>query len=69
MNSEKIINPILKWAGGKRQLIPELKKYIPAKFNKYIEPFFGGGALFIENFICSSSVYVDSESILSKGQL
>ena len=46
MNSERIINPILKWAGGKRQLIPELKKYIPAKFNKYIEPFFGGGALF-----------------------
>ena len=46
MNSEKIINPILKWAGGKRQLIPELKKYIPNKFNKYIEPFFGGGALF-----------------------
>ena len=46
MNSEKIINPILKWAGGKRQLIPELKKYIPTKFNKYIEPFFGGGALF-----------------------
>jgi hypothetical protein len=30
---------------------------------------FGGGALFIDNFICSSSVYVDSESILSKGQL
>jgi DNA adenine methylase len=46
MNSKKIINPILKWAGGKRQLIPELKKYIPAKFNKYVEPFFGGGALF-----------------------
>ena len=46
MNSKKIINPILKWAGGKRQLIPELKKYIPTKFNKYVEPFFGGGALF-----------------------
>ena len=30
---------------------------------------FGGADLFIDNFICSSSVYVDSESILSKGQL
>ena len=46
MNSHNLTNPILKWAGGKRQLIPELKKYIPIKFNKYVEPFMGGGALY-----------------------
>ena len=46
MNSDNLTNPILKWAGGKRQLIPELKKYIPIKFNKYVEPFMGGGALY-----------------------
>lgn len=39
--------PFLKWVGGKRQLLPELDKYIPhGRFNRYIEPFVGGGALF-----------------------
>ena len=37
--------PFLKWAGGKRQLIQQIDEYIPRKFNKYIEPFVGGGAL------------------------
>jgi len=38
--------PFLKWAGGKKQLIPELAKYIPKSYGQYIEPFIGGGALF-----------------------
>lgn len=38
--------PVLKWAGGKQQLLPILLSKTPKKFNKYIEPFFGGGALF-----------------------
>lgn len=38
--------PLLKWAGGKTQLLPELLAKAPKKFGKYIEPFFGGGALF-----------------------
>ena len=40
------VKPILKWAGGKTQLLPELLPRVPEKFNRYIEPFFGGGALF-----------------------
>lgn len=40
--------PFLKWAGGKRQLLPELKKALPSSFGKYYEPFVGGGALFFE---------------------
>lgn len=40
------IKPFLKWAGGKTQMINELLKYAPGKFNKYIEPFIGGGAFY-----------------------
>lgn len=40
--------PIIKWAGGKRQLLPELKKRMPELVGKYVEPFFGSGALFFE---------------------
>ena len=38
--------PLLKWAGGKTQLLPQLLPKVPKKFGRYIEPFFGGGALF-----------------------
>ncbi len=38
--------PFLKWAGGKTQLLNELSVYVPNKFNRYIEPFIGGGAMF-----------------------
>jgi len=39
------ITPFIKWVGGKRQLLPEIIKHIPNKFNTYYEPFIGGGAL------------------------
>jgi len=38
--------PLLKWAGGKTQLLDEIVRKMPGKYNRYIEPFFGGGALF-----------------------
>lgn len=38
--------PILKWAGGKAQLLPALRDRLPATFDGYVEPFMGGGALF-----------------------
>lgn len=40
--------PVIKWVGGKRQLIPQITQMMPEGFNKYYEPFFGGGALFCE---------------------
>ena len=40
--------PFVKWAGGKRQVINELLKYVPDEFDTYYEPFVGGGALLFE---------------------
>ena len=40
--------PIVKWVGGKRQLMFELLKNMPQNYNRYFEPFIGGGALFFE---------------------
>ncbi len=40
--------PFVKWAGGKRQILDKLKKYVPNEFNTYYEPFIGGGALLFE---------------------
>ena len=40
--------PFVKWAGGKRQILNELRKYIPEEYNCYYEPFIGGGALFFD---------------------
>lgn len=53
------VKPFLKWAGGKTQLLDELNKYIPLNYNKYIEPFIGGGALFF-SLGSNESVIADS---------
>lgn len=45
----KPTKPVLKWAGGKRQLLENLKSALPQEgYNRYIEPFIGGGALLFE---------------------
>ena len=36
----------MKWAGGKRSILPEITKYLPKSFRAYWEPFVGGGAVF-----------------------
>jgi len=48
MKYNKLVSPILKWVGGKRQLLPEIRKYIPKKFTTYYEPFVGGGAVLFD---------------------
>lgn len=40
--------PFVKWAGGKKQLLDRLKARMPATYERYYEPFIGGGALLLE---------------------
>ena len=42
MSNSKVA-PFVKWAGGKRQLLPQIEERMPEKYNNYIEPFVGGG--------------------------
>ena len=42
------LRPFLKWAGGKRQLLPRLREFYPAAFGSYHEPFLGSGAVFFD---------------------
>ena len=43
--------PILKWAGGKTQMLGDLLPKVPSSYGRYIEPFLGGGA----NVFCPST--------------
>ena len=43
-----LVMPVLKWVGGKRQLLPELRRRMPKRFSTYYEPFIGGGALLFD---------------------
>lgn len=54
-----LAKPILKWAGGKTQMLNDLIPKVPSSFGRYIEPFLGGGAMFFalqaENAIIADS--------------
>ncbi|MDP1569824.1 MAG: Dam family site-specific DNA-(adenine-N6)-methyltransferase [Vicinamibacterales bacterium] len=42
------VRPFLKWAGGKRQLLPALRRFYPSDIRHYYEPFLGSGAVFFD---------------------
>lgn len=42
------VAPFLKWAGGKRQLLSQIRERMPKEYNNYYEPFIGGGAVLFE---------------------
>jgi hypothetical protein len=46
-SNTKQLKPILKWAGGKRQILPYLLKYLPDDFNTYYKPYL------LEDWHCS----------------
>jgi DNA adenine methylase len=43
---DPVASPVIKWVGGKTKLLPELTARMPARFERYYEPFAGGAALF-----------------------
>lgn len=45
MKKNKLVTPVVKWVGGKRQLLPTLTPLLPERFTTYCEPFLGGGAM------------------------
>lgn len=45
MEKFQLAAPVVKWVGGKRQILHEITKYIPEHFSTYYEPFVGGGAV------------------------
>ena len=48
MANNILISPLLKWVGGKRQLLADIIPLINKKCSTYVEPFVGGGAVFFE---------------------
>ena len=47
-DTTECVRPFLKWAGAKRQLLEALRRFVPAAFTAYHEPFLGSGALFFD---------------------
>ena len=45
MAKNKLVAPVVKWVGGKRQLLNEITPLLPKKITSYCEPFLGGGAV------------------------
>jgi DNA adenine methylase len=48
VSSSTPVRPLLKWAGGKRQLLSVLAEHYPLRFRRYVEPFVGSGAVFFD---------------------
>src|ERR1700738_4781563 len=57
-----LVRPLLKGAGGKRQLLPQLRRFYPPQFTRYIEPFFGSGAVFFD--LCAAGRIAGRDAVL-----
>lgn len=55
--------PFIKWAGGKEKEWPIIKENLPNNFNRFIEPFVGGGAVYL-NINCENSIINDKSDEL-----
>lgn len=61
--SNSNIAPFIKWAGGKRQLLAQIRAKMPESFNNYYEPFVGGGAV-VFDLLPTSAVINDINKAL-----
>ena len=57
------IRPFIKWAGGKENELPIILANLPSNFSRYVEPFVGGGAVYL-NIGCTNSVINDKSDEL-----
>lgn len=58
------VHPFVKWAGGKTQLLEVIESHLPEKFNRYFEPFVGGGALLFKLQPKSFSINDSNEELI-----
>ena len=59
------VKPFLKWVGGKRQLVPEMVKFMPRSYGHYFEPFLGGGALFFSQLPKNATISDVNEELVN----
>ena len=45
--ADKVLDPIIKWPGGKERELNKIFEFAPIKFENFIEPFVGGGSVFM----------------------
>jgi DNA adenine methylase len=71
LQTESPAKPVLKWAGGKTQLLPTLSRHYPkelgSRIRKYAEPFLGGGAVFFDLYnsgFLDEAILIDSNAEL-----
>lgn len=70
INKEKAVlpKPILKWAGGKTQMLGNIMPKIPKTYGRYIEPFVGGGALFFALTPCQAIISDSNPELINTYQ-
>lgn len=42
-----MVNPVVKWVGGKAKVVPQILPYMPSTYRRYLEPFVGGGSVWL----------------------
>ena len=65
MAKNLLVSPILKWVGGKRQLLHEIVPYINKNCSVYVEPFVGGANV-IDKVKCEKRIGCDKQIITAR---